>query len=50
MFKGAFTALVTPYKEGKIDLEALRSLVDWQIREGINMNQSWFFRNFDTFI
>ncbi len=36
MFKGAFTALVTPYKEGKIDLEALRSLVDWQIREGID--------------
>lgn len=36
MFKGAFTALVTPYKEGKIDLDALRHLVDWQIKEGID--------------
>tara|TARA_R110002095_G_scaffold194238_1_gene172450 strand:+ start:1434 stop:2357 length:924 start_codon:yes stop_codon:yes gene_type:complete len=36
MFKGAFTALVTPYKDGKVDLEALRHLVDWQINEGID--------------
>lgn len=36
MFKGTFTALVTPYKEGKVDLEALRHLVDWQIQEGID--------------
>lgn len=35
MYKGTFTALVTPYKEGKIDLEALRNLVEWQIKEGI---------------
>ncbi|HBN21811.1 MAG TPA: 4-hydroxy-tetrahydrodipicolinate synthase [Holosporales bacterium] len=36
MFKGALTALMTPYKEGKIDLDALRHLVDWQIKEGID--------------
>ena len=36
MFKGAYTALVTPYKDGQVDYEALRFLVDWQIKEGID--------------
>lgn len=36
MFKGAFTALVTPFRDGNIDAEALRSHVDRQIAEGID--------------
>ena len=34
--KGAFTALVTPFKNGGIDEEAYRELIEWQIKEGIN--------------
>jgi len=34
MFKGSITALLTPFKGGKVDEKAYRSLVDWQIKEG----------------
>ncbi|WP_295555532.1 4-hydroxy-tetrahydrodipicolinate synthase [uncultured Hyphomicrobium sp.] len=34
MFKGSITALVTPFKNGLLDEEALRRLVEWQITEG----------------
>lgn len=34
MFRGSFTALVTPFKNGGLDESAFRSLVDWQIAEG----------------
>jgi 4-hydroxy-tetrahydrodipicolinate synthase len=34
MFKGSFTALITPFKNGKLDEEAFRRLVEWQIAEG----------------
>jgi 4-hydroxy-tetrahydrodipicolinate synthase len=34
MFKGSITALVTPFKNGLLDEDALRRLVDWQIAEG----------------
>jgi len=33
-FRGSFTALVTPFKNGAVDEAAFRSLVDWQIAEG----------------
>src|SRR5215475_5004248 len=33
-FRGSFTALVTPFKNGTIDEKAFRDLVDWQIAEG----------------
>jgi 4-hydroxy-tetrahydrodipicolinate synthase len=33
-FKGSMTALVTPFKDGKVDESAFRALVDWQIAEG----------------
>ncbi len=33
-FRGSFTALVTPFKDGKVDEKAFRSLVAWQISEG----------------
>jgi 4-hydroxy-tetrahydrodipicolinate synthase len=34
MFKGSITALITPFKNGLVDEEALRRLVEWQISEG----------------
>jgi 4-hydroxy-tetrahydrodipicolinate synthase len=33
-FRGSFTALVTPFRNGGVDEQAFRSLVDWQIAEG----------------
>ena len=34
MFKGSMTALVTPFRNGELDLDTLKKLVDWQIGEG----------------
>jgi len=36
MFTGAFTALVTPFKKGAVDYDALSDLVEFQISEGIS--------------
>src|SRR5207245_10843559 len=33
-FRGSFTALVTPFKNGSLDEAAFRGLVNWQISEG----------------
>src|SRR5579872_6354125 len=33
-FRGSFTALVTPFKNGSVDEAAFRALVSWQIAEG----------------
>src|ERR1700755_469340 len=33
-FRGSFTALVTPFRNGSVDEGAFRRLVDWQIGEG----------------
>ena len=35
-FRGSFTALVTPFKNGSLDEAAFRALVNWQIAEGTN--------------
>ncbi|WP_029003178.1 4-hydroxy-tetrahydrodipicolinate synthase [Azorhizobium doebereinerae] len=35
-FRGSFTALVTPFRDGALDEKAFRGLVDWQIAEGTN--------------
>ena len=35
-YVGAFTALVTPFKNGKVDEEKYREFIEWQITEGIN--------------
>jgi len=35
-FRGSFTALVTPFKNGSVDEQAFRDLVEWQIAEGTN--------------
>ena len=36
MFEGVFVAIVTPFKNGRIDEEALRGLIDFQIAGGID--------------
>jgi 4-hydroxy-tetrahydrodipicolinate synthase len=35
-FRGSFTALVTPFRNGSVDEKAFRGIVDWQIAEGTN--------------
>ncbi|MCC6468752.1 MAG: 4-hydroxy-tetrahydrodipicolinate synthase [Alphaproteobacteria bacterium] len=34
MFKGSFVALITPFRDGKVDEKAFQSFVDWQINQG----------------
>jgi 4-hydroxy-tetrahydrodipicolinate synthase len=34
MFRGSIPALVTPFKNGLLDLDTLKALVDWHVREG----------------
>ena len=34
MFKGSMPALVTPFRNGALDLETLKKLVEWHIAEG----------------
>ena len=34
MFKGSFTAMITPFRNGGLDEEAFRRIVEWQISEG----------------
>ncbi len=34
MFKGSIPALVTPFRDGKVDWAALEALVDWHVAEG----------------
>ena len=36
MFSGAFTALVTPFRNGEVDVEALENLVEFQIGQGVH--------------
>jgi 4-hydroxy-tetrahydrodipicolinate synthase len=36
MFKGVLTALVTPFRDGAVDVPALRELIEWQIQSGID--------------
>ena len=36
VFTGAATAIITPFKDNKIDYKAFAHLIDWQIAEGID--------------
>jgi 4-hydroxy-tetrahydrodipicolinate synthase len=33
-FQGSMVAIVTPFKDGKVDVKALRDLTEWQVFEG----------------
>ena len=33
-FHGSFPALITPFKDGKVDEAAFRKLIEWHISEG----------------
>lgn len=35
-FKGIYTALITPFKNDKVDEKAFQSFVEWQISEGVH--------------
>ncbi len=35
MFRGTYTALVTPFQDGALDLPALEKLIEGQIADGI---------------
>ncbi|MBO43891.1 MAG: 4-hydroxy-tetrahydrodipicolinate synthase [Rhodospirillaceae bacterium] len=37
MFKGSMTALVTPFRDGKVDEEAFQAFVEWQIEQGTDV-------------
>ncbi len=34
--KGVYTALATPFKNGKVDEDALRNLIEFQLKEGVD--------------
>lgn len=34
--EGCLTALVTPFRDGKVDFEGIARLVDWQIEQGVD--------------
>ena len=36
MFSGTFTALVTPFRNGEVDVEALEGMVEFQIQHGVS--------------
>jgi len=36
MFRGLYTALITPFKNGKIDEKAFASFVEWQVAQGVH--------------
>ena len=34
MFKGSIVAIITPFKKGRLDEQALGNLIEWQIAQG----------------
>ena len=36
MFKGIYTALITPFRNGKVDERAFQDFINWQIEEGVH--------------
>lgn len=36
MIQGIYTALITPFKNGKVDEKAFQDFVAWQVREGVH--------------
>lgn len=35
-FRGSITALITPFREGRVDLKSFEAFLEWQISEGTN--------------
>ncbi|HQG02668.1 MAG TPA: dihydrodipicolinate synthase family protein, partial [Fervidobacterium sp.] len=35
LFEGVGTAIVTPFKDGEVDYERYRELVEWQVESGV---------------
>ena len=50
LFKGAATALITPFKDGKIDYVSMGKLIEWQISQGIDALVVCGTREFDSCI
>ena len=44
--EGAFTALVTPFRDDKVDHASLAALVEFQIADGISSNDPFDHRAF----
>lgn len=36
MFKGVFTAMLTPFKYGEVDIDSFKNMLEWQIESGID--------------
>ncbi|MCT4635516.1 MAG: 4-hydroxy-tetrahydrodipicolinate synthase [Rickettsiales bacterium] len=36
MFKGIFTALITPFKDNAVDYKAFEQMINWQIKSGVH--------------
>jgi 4-hydroxy-tetrahydrodipicolinate synthase len=36
MFNGAFSALITPFRDGAVDGAAMREIIEWQIQSGVD--------------
>jgi 4-hydroxy-tetrahydrodipicolinate synthase len=36
MFQGLYTALITPFKNGKVDARAFQDFVEWQVKQGVH--------------
>jgi 4-hydroxy-tetrahydrodipicolinate synthase len=36
MISGAFSAIITPFRDGAVDESALRELIEWQIQNGVD--------------
>ena len=36
VFTGAATAMITPFKDGKVDFDAIEKIIEWQIAQGID--------------
>ena len=48
IFTGTATALVTPFRGGKIDYVTMGKLVEWQIKEGVDALVVCGTREFDS--
>jgi 4-hydroxy-tetrahydrodipicolinate synthase len=36
MFRGIYTAVLTPFQDGEVDMDTFKHLINWQVKEGVN--------------